>query len=219
MGAMPGGAPDATAANNINPAMNNPSNTLPAGSFDPTKQPDIVVWAHDDTAQPGKTYRYKIRYYLKNPVMQTQNVCKPPALADLFYITSADSAWTDAVNVKSETNFFAVAVRPARNPTVTFDIFRWKNGAWQMQTAEAGPGDMVGGIDPATQTDFTTGLTLITVIRDPNKLENQSVLLTTDGGLLVRHELSVDQNNPEHKKLKDDATKAAAAPKTAAAAP
>jgi hypothetical protein len=102
---------------------------------------------------------------------------------------------------------------------VTFDIFRWKNGAWQMQTTEAGPGDMVGGIDPITQTDFTTGLTLITVIRDPNKLENQSVLLTTDGGLLVRHELSVDQNNPEHKKLKDDATKAAAAPKTAAAAP
>jgi hypothetical protein len=214
---QPGGpAGAAVTGNNINPAMNNPSATLPTGEFDPSKQPDIVVWAHDDTAQPGKTYRYKLRYYLKNPVMQTKNVCNPQNLADQFYIVSADSAWTDQVTIKSETNFFVVAVRPGIAMTrVKFDIFRWKNGAWQMQTAEAGPGDMVGGVDPATGTDFTTGLTLVTVKQDPNRGEDQTILLTTDGGIIQSRDLAVDQNSPEHKKLKDQAA-AALAPKTTA---
>jgi len=213
----PGGPADATAGNNINPAMNNPSASLPIGSFDPTKQADIVVWAHDDTVQPGKTYRYKLRYYLKNPVWQTTNVCNPQALADQFYIVSTDNnVWTDAINVKSETNFFVVAVSPSARPIVKFDIFRWKNGVWQMQTAEAGPGDMIGSVDPVTQTDFTTGLTLVTVV--PDALNPKTILLTTDSGLVLRRDLGADQNSSEHKKLKDQAT-AALAPKTAAAPP
>lgn len=216
--ALPGAAPtDAAAAgNNANPAMDNPSATLPTtGSFDPSKQADIVVWAHDDTVQPGKTYRYALRYYLKNPVMQTQHVCNPQKLADQFYIVSTDSAWTDPVTVKSETNFFVVSVSSStRNPAVKFDIFRWKNGIWQMQTTNAGPGDMVGSVDPTTQTDFTTGLTVVAVL--PDSLNPKTILLTTEGGTVLRRDLTADQNSPEHKKLKDQAA-AALAPKTAAA--
>jgi hypothetical protein len=224
--ALPGGPADATAGNNVNPAMDNPSATLPTtGSFDPSKQADIVVWAHDDTVQPGKTYRYALRYYLKNPVMQTQHVCNPQKLADQFYIQSTDSSWTDPVTVKSETNFFVVSVSSStRNPAVRFDIFRWKNGVWQMQTTNAGPGDMVGSVDPTTQTDFTTGLTVVAVL--PDSLNPKTILLTTEGGTVLRRDLTADQNSPEHKKLKDQAlgpkTTAAApalAPKTAGAAP
>jgi hypothetical protein len=212
---QPGAPGDATAGNNINPAMNNPSATLPAGSFDPTQQQDIVVWAHDDTVQPGKTYRYKLRYYIKNPVWQTVNVCNPQNLADQFYIASTDNkVWTDAINVKSETNFFVVAVSPSVRPVVKFDIFRWKNGAWQMQTAEAGPGDMIGNVDATTQTDFTTGLTLVTVVPDPSN--PKTILLTTENGQILRRDLGADQNSSEHKKLKEQA-QAALAPKTAAA--
>src|SRR5436305_4339798 len=78
---------------------------LPSGEFDPrlvipNAQPqpgaqplspdkqmtEVVVWAHDATVQPGKTYRYKVRYKIKNPIYHSGNVATDKTLADKYYI-------------------------------------------------------------------------------------------------------------------------------------
>ncbi len=181
-----------------------PVGPVPTGSFDPHAQADVTIWAHDDSALAGHTYRYKLRYYIRNPVYQTQNVCNPQTLANTWRIMSKESVWTDAISIKSETNFFAINTNPAR-AVVKFEIFRWKNGAWQMQSTEAGPGDMVGAAqgDGANKIDFTTGLTMVDVRPDPRNPENRIILLTSDNGQIVRHDLSADRNSEEYKKLKD----------------
>jgi hypothetical protein len=134
----------------------------------------------------------------------SNNLCNPQSLADIFSIDSKKSEWTVPISVKSETNFFAVNTAPGREE-VKFEIFRWKNGAWQSQTVEVDPGDMVGtprGVGDA-MVNFTTGLTLVAVRTDPRNPENRIILLTGDNGQLTRHDLNTDRNSEEYKKLKD----------------
>jgi hypothetical protein len=182
-------------------------------------QGDVTIWAHDDSVQPGHTYRYKLRYIIRNPVYNTQQLCNPQALANVFTIQSADSDWTPAVSVKSETNLFVVQTSPGGTGTVTFDIFRWKNGAWQMQTFKASPGDMVGSVQTQlgqVPVDFTTGLTLVDVRRDPKNDGNYMIILSGDNGLLIKHDYNADRASEDYKKLKDQINNAAAAAKPVA---
>jgi hypothetical protein len=177
---------------------------VPAGSFDPRTQADVTIWAHDDTVVAGHTYRYKLRYTIASPVWRSANLCNPQTLADQFRIASKDSEWTDPISVKSETNLFAVSTSPGHE-AVKFEIFRWKNGAWQSQTVEADPGDMVGTPrgDGDSLVNFTTGFMLVGVRPDPKNPENKIVILTSTSGQLVRHDLNADRNSDEYKRLKD----------------
>ena len=69
-----------------NPAnANNANAAVPPGT--------IVGWAHDWKPEPGKTYRYMVRYKIQSPVWATVNVTKPKTLADQFSILSGASAW------------------------------------------------------------------------------------------------------------------------------
>jgi hypothetical protein len=210
-----GGAAPAPAP--VIPAVAGPNGITPVQ----LGQGDVTIWAHDDSVQPGHTYRYKLRYIIRNPVYNTQQLCNPQALAQQFAITSADSDWTPLISVKSETNFFAVQTAPGSTGTVTFDIFRWKNGAWQMQTFKASPGDMVGSVQTQpgqVPVDFTTGLTLIDVRRDPKNDGDYVIILAGDNGLLVKHDYNADRSSEEYKRLKDLINNAAAAAKPVASA-
>lgn len=194
---MPGVNPAAGGANPV-------AGAIPQGAFNPANQPDITVWAHDDSVQPGKTYRYRLRYFIKNPVLQTYNVCQPQKLAEVFAIASDYSDWTAPINVQSETNFYAINTSPSQVAVkATFEIFRWKNGAWQVQTVDARPGDMVGTPqgDGNNRVDFTTGWTLVDVREDPLHPDSKTIVLTSTNGQILKRDLSADRNNPEHKRL------------------
>ncbi len=173
--------------------------TLPSGSFDPSQQGDIKVWAHDATVQAGHTYRYMLKYVLANPVAHTSNLCKDPSLAQQFSLDSADSTWTSPVNVESDTSFFAVDVK---GHGIHFSIFKWKNGVWQMEDVVSTPGDMVGNVDAAgTNTDFTTGWTLVDVRDDPRDEDNKTILLVSDNGAVKKKQLTLDQHSAEYHRL------------------
>jgi hypothetical protein len=187
---------------------------LPAGTFDPTKQPDFIIWAHDDTVQAGKTYRYKIRYIVSSPVARSVGLCNPQTLANNFYLVSPDSQWTAPISVESDTNFYATKVVPGRNQ-VTFDVFRWKDGIWQMQTVTATPGDMVGGIDATNKTDFSTGWTVVDIRTDRD--DNFVILLTSGNGTVLKKESSIDLRDSHYHALIELVNKDK--PKTASATP
>jgi hypothetical protein len=205
----------------MNPADagNGNPGTIPQGAFNPVTQTNFTVWAHDDSVQPGRTYRYKINYVIKNPVLGTFNVCNPQKLADQFTIVSADSAWSAPVTVQSETNFFVVQVAPNLNaPKATFEIYIWKNGAWQKQTFEAHAGDMIGGPEGtgATAVDFTTGWSLVDVRDDPHNPDGKIVILTSNNGKIIARDSAQDRASPEHQRL-DGLVPPPAAPGNAAA--
>src|SRR5207248_5635336 len=82
---------DRTPSPAYNPAQPTPADTTPqfdqnnqvqnpvlSQPFDPSKlvdfkgnAPSIIMWAHDETAVPGKTYRYRARVKMKNPLYNT----------------------------------------------------------------------------------------------------------------------------------------------------
>jgi len=184
--------------------------SLPQGSFSPADRvaaaavaggnADIKIWVHDTSVQSGKTYRYKLKYIVSNPVAGTTNTCQNPADAQKAWIESGFSQWSADISVESDTNFYAIDNKHG----IRFDIFKWKNGVWQMQTVQANPGDRVGSVDTGspTRTDFDTGWTLVDVREDPSgNIENKILVLVSDNGTVKQKEISVDRQNAEYRKL------------------
>ena len=163
-----------------------PGGNLPNGSFDPAMQKDFVVWSHDDTVKPGKTYRYRVRYAISSPVYGTMQLCKPQALAAQFTIMSEKSDWSAPVNIESDSNFYASAV--GTRGSVTMDVFKWQNGIWTMKTVNVEPGDTIDG------TDWT--------VVDVRNLQptNAQVILASDNGTLER-EVATDKKNKTYHDL------------------
>ena len=183
--------------------------SLPQGSFSPAERaaaavaagtdPNIKIWVHDVSVQAGKTYRYKIKYIISNPVAGTNNTCEHPEDAAKAYIESEWSDWSKEVAVESDTNFYAIDNKHG----IRFDIFKWKNGVWQMQTVQANPGDRVGSLDNTPlHTDFDTGWTLVDVREDPGgNSENKLLILVSENGTVKQKEIAFDRQNPEYRKL------------------
>ena len=187
------------------PPGGTPMPGLPAGAnggrFVPAQQADFPVWAHDDTVKPGKTYKYKLRYVLYNPVFNTLQLCQPESLSLQYSLTSPDSAWTSPINVESDNNFFASGVGP--NNSVKFDVFKWRNGTWQMQQVEAQVGDPIGTGDPASPDGFASGWVLVDIRPAPTRgasSNNRTLLLASENRTLTR-EVSLDEQLKKHHDL------------------
>lgn len=179
----------------------------PPGEFDPRETPDIVGWAHDDTVEPGKTYRYRIQYKIKSPVWNTTNMTKPQELASTFVLESKFSEWGDPISVPSLTSFFVI--RPAMGgDRATVQVFRWHGGATKQKSFDVSPGDAIGLKDG--DVDFSTGWTMVDMRLDP-RTDERYVMLMDPAGRIQTRDFRSDQNNPERKKKEAEAAAATAA--------
>jgi hypothetical protein len=186
----------------------------PAGAQLPWKLKDVEIWAHDDQVVAGKTYRYKMRYRLKNPIFGAANASDPPELADKFALVSEFSDWTTPVTVPALVNFFvAGGVVPGRT-TVAFEIFRWDQGQQKMERFDVAPGDTVGWAKNGV--DFTTDWTVVDFLEDPRAGEKQILLVNNKDGSVVARSYSGDRNDKLYKALKDQVKAATDAANTAA---
>jgi hypothetical protein len=172
----------------------------PAGEFDPRMAPDPTIgWAIDDTVEPGKSYRYKVRYKIKNPVFQIFNAKQPQNLANVFAITSPDSAWTQPVSIPPLTRFFVASLF---NNKVSLQIFRWQNGELHTHTVNVAPGDLISYKDP-TGIDYSTGWTLVDITNDPGRHNLPMIIVSDPSGKLSRRDFESDNNDPEYQKMKN----------------
>ena len=81
---MGGPGPDFASPSAVQPAnLPQPGTDYPQGEFDTHDPkwtakvpPTIEVWAHDETAQAGKTYHYRIVYKVRNPIYGAFNVAE-----------------------------------------------------------------------------------------------------------------------------------------------
>jgi len=165
--------------------------TVPRGAFVPSDlNKNVLVWIHDDTVQPGKTYRYKMRYVIKNPFYGQSSV-KDPEVAKKFAIYSNESEWSDDVVAPSILRFFVATGIASNAMTARFDVYRWQKGVWHQKLFSADPGDIIGGKDGPV--DYSSGYCLVDV--KPDAVSHQPVTISDDSGRLEGRNFQEDQGD------------------------
>jgi len=147
------------------------------GKLEKTDRGDIKVWAHDLTATPGRTYRYRIRVIMFNPLAGYSNYLENIDRDTLQVgIAGPWSAPSEPVTIEKEMYFFVAG--PASNGSARVTVYKWYKGWLVDEKFTVQVGQEIGGKDKtrfgdeATQTeekvevDFSTGAVLLDVTQD-----------------------------------------------------
>jgi hypothetical protein len=195
----PGGAP----ANKASPGLpgggsgGGPGGNSAMGQINPdTISQDILLWAHDDTVMPGQVYRYRIVYYMKNPVLGLSGI-GAPNIVDILPVKSPPSDWSAAATVPQSTKFFFASVR---GNTAMADVFHWESGAWTKHASPVSPGDRLGDSDWRVVDVHGAG--------PQSRERDKYVVLVNDAGEVARRYPGTDTSNEEYKALKAEVSPA-----------
>jgi hypothetical protein len=183
-GAIPG-RPGVKAAVPVNPMV------LGAGKFTVSEgMGPIRIIAHDDTVESGKTYRYKLRYRLFNPVYR--GTAAAPELTKVFALESPkESPWTKTFTMRPKVEFFLAA---AGRDKASFDTFQFKDGQVRKSSlSNLVAGDAIGG----------TGWSLVDAGGTGDKA---FALLMDENGQVVRREPKTDKDSDRYDELNFEAT-------------
>jgi hypothetical protein len=123
----------------VPPSQQSGTGTDLAGLKDP-----ILVWAIDDTAQPGKTYRYRMRVGLFNPVAGTGRVAeRDVARKDQVILWSEFTPVTSPVAVLRKVYFFPGSIQE-QTRTASIEVARYLRGYWRTESFQVRPGETIG---------------------------------------------------------------------------
>lgn len=90
------------------------------------------VWAHDLTAQPGRTYRYRIQIELLNEYAGLPRDLAEPRDAEKVLLASDWSDWSDPVTVRPDTYFFVQSInKEGTDGQAIVDLYKWSDGEWK----------------------------------------------------------------------------------------
>jgi len=180
-----------------------PLQQVPDSAFDPVVLAplgDVELYFHDLTVEPGKTYHYKVRYSLLNPVFGIETAVTDKKLAAVYGIDSPASDWSEPVAVPARTKFWCADKAPTgtlrANGLVHFTVFSWHDGQWTKRDyPSVAPGDEIG------DGEFKTHYTLL----DANSDESRQILIAPDdGGAAIARFERTDATSPEFQKLLQD---------------
>ena len=184
-------------------------NSVPTAPFDPTRVtpnqqgqiPEMSVWAHDDTVVPGKTYRYRLRVRMKNPLYNTFNLAKKPELAEQFTIDTAFTEWKEVKAPRNTEYFFANIRSDIKTNTMmaaTVNVFRRLKGEWTMETFTVAPGDSIGG--QKNGVDYSTGVTLVDLRPDVRGRDTR-IMVADETGTIDRIDYQQQKEDQWYKTL------------------
>ncbi len=140
----------------------------------------LLFWAHDDTVEPGKSYRYRIRLGVFNPIAGTNKFNEQDEdLKNQIVLWSEFSEVKEIVKVPGTLYFFPRDVKNAAR-IVTVDVARYKLGCWYIKDFAVKPGEDIGKVaefEPVVEKrrslmmpsvpetiDYTTGAVLVDVV-------------------------------------------------------
>lgn len=107
---------------------------------------EIVFWNHDDSMDPGKIYRYRIRLGVLNPVAGLGYVSqKDIAFKDQVILWSDFSAQTEPVEIPERLYFFANTFQAATD-AVSVEVAKFDNGYWRSSIFSVKPGETIGRV-------------------------------------------------------------------------
>ncbi|MDH3584127.1 MAG: hypothetical protein OER86_07920, partial [Phycisphaerae bacterium] len=182
--------------------------------FGATDEGVIKMYANDLGAQPGKTYRYRLRVAVINPLylrlidlpeeQEEKNKDRP-----LLY--SGWSDWSREVTIERLNHFFVRSAQ--RDHTADVEVWRFYHGKWRNQEFKVAAGAPIGGPAEiqlegnAHPMDFFTDAHVVDMelLQIPGKIRNTTrnttrVLLMRDGELLTRR-LDHDRDHPKRQWL------------------
>ena len=106
----------------------------------------VTLWAHDDTAEPGASYQYRIRLGVFNPVAGTGQVREENAANDSKVILwSGFSDVTDVVAIPKRLYFFPVNVQEAAR-AAEVQVCKYVLGYWHSEQFMVKRGDVIGRV-------------------------------------------------------------------------
>jgi len=141
----------------------------------------LVFWAHDDTVEPKKGYRYRIRLGVFNPIAGTEQFSEQDKWQkNKVILWSKFSDVTEPVEIPGMMYFFPTAIQEATN-TVTVNVCRYVLGYWSSKDFAVKQGEAIGKvieteifeeqewgrteeITTLEIIDYTTGAVLVDVI-------------------------------------------------------
>ncbi|MBU6413952.1 MAG: hypothetical protein KGS45_10805 [Planctomycetes bacterium] len=129
---------------------------LPGGVVVRKTEPQLMdnqalkIWAHDVSAVPGKTYRYRLRVVINNPFFgQAASLKDDQKIFAKEVLLRGDwSAWGMEVAVEPQTQFFITSAAQQdalRGPRATVEMFTFYYGYPRKAVVNVEPGDGLNG--------------------------------------------------------------------------
>lgn len=106
---------------------------------------DVVFWAHDLTAAPGATYRYRVRLVTSNPLFGDRNF--PDATP---VVEGEFSEWSAPIEVAPQTMVFFTSAQGGigdqggpQNAGASAEVYHFFYGYWRRANVRLSPGDAI----------------------------------------------------------------------------
>jgi len=113
--------------------------------FSKIREP-ILFWAHDDTVESSKTYRYRVRLGVFNPVAGTNQLSEQSMSQKNKVILWSDfSDVTDSVEIPGRSYFFAKDIQEAAR-TITVTVCQFVLGHWYSEDFKVRQGEVIGDV-------------------------------------------------------------------------
>jgi len=121
----------------------------------------LMFWAHDDTVEPGRTYRYRIRLGVFNPVAGTEQIAEEDQdLKNKAILWTPWSKETEPIEIPARLYFFPQQVQEAAK-RVTVEIFKYTLGYWYSQIFPVDQGEVIGkAVEYEPEAEQTDQLTM-----------------------------------------------------------
>ncbi|MEM8738502.1 MAG: hypothetical protein AAGG38_08510 [Planctomycetota bacterium] len=111
----------------------------------------VEVWAHDLTAEPGQTYRYKVVVSVLNPLFRFPRLNPDQLQRNRNLLSLApdsvelDSAQWSAPLTLAPDYYFFLTGGSREQKRATFEVWTVYNGGWRVSEFTEYPGDEIGG--------------------------------------------------------------------------
>jgi len=106
----------------------------------------MVFWAHDDSVEPGRRYRYRIRLGVFNPVAGKNELNKQyEARNNELILWSEFSEPTPEIEIPPRIYFFAESGQEA-SKTVSVQVAKFKLGRWHSENFKVRCGQVIGDV-------------------------------------------------------------------------
>lgn len=235
---MPGGGMGDRRADRRMPGMAPDDGFMPAArsrSGQDDEQVDLTkysIWCHDVTAIEGKTYIYRCRIVLVNPLMGMEAAVIESQDAYRTTIPGPWSSYTEPVTVKQQWRFFVTEVKP-EDQQARVQVFKYHLGWWCDRSFMVSAGQPIGEMsrveyfDPFTESmdraelNFFNGLSAVDIRTDVSEIveeltssgqidgfesQNTSVLVYSDmDGTLGWRSVAVDTESADYDLLRSKA--------------
>ena len=113
---------------------------------DLSKMRQLVFWAHDDTVEPEKKYRYKIRLGVFNPIAGTDKLSgQYKSYKEKVILWSEFSNVTEGVAIPEMSYFFPVKIQETTK-IVTVQVCKYVLGYWYSKKFPVRLGESIGKV-------------------------------------------------------------------------